>query len=133
MEDLSKGFKLKSVYNTGGKNNTEKAYDDLVLNNKTIDDMLYKKATNELTDKNKFFFSEAKKLFDFRVEIDKKKSFIEEENSKFEKHVGETVKLENQRVNLSATSEQKELNNFLEQIKEEQKNIDTVWFKKEFN
>ena len=72
-------------------------------------------------------------MFDFRVEIDKKKSFIEEENSKFEKHVGETVKLENQRVNLSATSEQKELNKFLEQIKEEQKNIDTVWFKKEFN
>ena len=72
-------------------------------------------------------------MFDFRVEIDKKKSFIEEENLKFEKHVGETVKLENQRVNLSATSEQKELNNFLEQIKEEQKNIDTVWFKKEFN
>ena len=59
--------------------------------------------------------------------------FIEEENSKFEKSVGETVKLKNQRVNLSATSEQKELNNFLEQIKEEQKNIDTVWFKKEFN
>ena len=72
-------------------------------------------------------------MFDFRVEIDKKKSFIEEENSKFEKHVGETVILENQRVNLSATSEQKELNKFLEQIKEEQKNIDTVWFKKEFN
>ena len=132
MEDLSKGFKLKSVYNTGGKNNTEKAYDDLVLNNKTIDDMLYKKATNELTDRNNFFFR-SKKVVWFQGWNWQKKSFIEEENSKFEKHVGETVKLKNQRVNLSATSEQKELNNFLEQIKEEQKNIDTVWFKKEFN
>ena len=72
FEDLSKGFKLKSVYNTGGKSNTEKAYDDLVLNNKTIDDMLYKKATNELTDRNKNIFQEAKKLFDLRVEIYKK-------------------------------------------------------------
>ena len=132
MEDLSKGFKLKSVYNTGGKNNTEKAYDDLVLNNKTIDDMLYKKATNELTDRNNFFFR-SKKVVWFQGWNWQKKSFIEEENSKFEKYVGETVKLKNQRVNLSATSEQKELNNFLEQIKEEQKNIDTVCFKKEFN
>ena len=72
FEDLSKGFKLKSVYNTGGKSNTEKAYDDLVLNNKTIDDMLCKKATNELTDRNKNIFQEAKKLFDLRVEIYKK-------------------------------------------------------------
>ena len=95
--------------------------------------MLYKKATNELTDKNKFFFQKQKSCLISGLKLTKKKSFIEEENSKFEKHVGETVKLENQRVNLSATSEQKELNKFLEQIKEEQKNIDTVWFKKEFN
>ena len=42
LEDLSKGFKLKSVYTTKGESNIEKAYDDLVLNNKTIDDVLYK-------------------------------------------------------------------------------------------
>ena len=29
-----KGFKLKSVYTTEGENNIEKAYDDLVLNDK---------------------------------------------------------------------------------------------------
>ena len=33
LEDLSKGFKFKSVYTTEGKINTEKAYDNLVLNN----------------------------------------------------------------------------------------------------
>ena len=44
LENLSKGCKLKSVYTTEGKNNTEKAYDDLVLNNKKIDDVHYKKA-----------------------------------------------------------------------------------------
>ena len=34
LEDLSKGFKLKSVYTTKGENNIEKVYDDLVLSNK---------------------------------------------------------------------------------------------------
>ena len=34
---------------------------------------------------------------------------------------------------MSATSEQKEFNNFLKLIKEEQKNIDMNMFKKEFN
>ena len=34
LEDLSKGFKLKSVYTTKGENNIEKAYYDLVLSNK---------------------------------------------------------------------------------------------------
>ena len=34
LEDLSKGFKLKSVYTTKGENSIEKAYDDLVLSNK---------------------------------------------------------------------------------------------------
>ena len=43
LKDLSKGFKLKSVYSTKGKNNIERAYDDLVLSNKKIDDVLYKK------------------------------------------------------------------------------------------
>ena len=46
LEDLSKGFKLKSVYTTKGENNVEKVCDDLVLNNKKIDDVLYKKVSN---------------------------------------------------------------------------------------
>ena len=60
LEDLSKGFKLKSVYTTKGENNIEKAYYDLVLNNKKIDDALYKKVNNELSNKNKNIFQEAK-------------------------------------------------------------------------
>ena len=43
LKDLSKGFKLKSVYTTKGENNIEKAYDDLVSNNKKIDDVFLKK------------------------------------------------------------------------------------------
>ena len=42
LKDLSKWFKLKSVYTTKGENNIEKAYGDLVLNNKKIDDVFYK-------------------------------------------------------------------------------------------
>ena len=34
LKDLSKGFKLKSVYTTKGENNIEKTYYDLVLSNK---------------------------------------------------------------------------------------------------
>ena len=34
---------------------------------------------------------------------------------------------------MSKTPEQKEFNDFLEQIKEEQKNIDINWFKNVFN
>ena len=34
LDDLSKGFKLKSVYTTKGENNIKKAYYDLVLSNK---------------------------------------------------------------------------------------------------
>ena len=83
-KDLSKGFKLKSVYTTNGKNNIEKAYDDLVLNNKKIDDVIYKKVNNELSDSSKNNFQKAKKLFDLRVEI-YKKLVLEEENLKFEK------------------------------------------------
>ena len=110
MEDLSQGFKLKTVCTTKGENNTEKAYDDLVLNNKKID-VLYKKANNELSDKNKNIFQEAKKMFDLRIEIYKKLVF-EEENSKFEKSVREKVKLKNQGVNLPVTPEQKHLTIF---------------------
>ena len=80
----------------------------------------------------RIFFQEAKKLFDLRVQIYKKLVF-EEENSKFEKSIGETVKLKNQRDNLSETPEQKEFNNFLEQIKEEQNNVDLNLFKIIFN
>ena len=46
LEDLSKGFKLKSVYTTKGENNIEKVCDDLVLNNKKVYDVLYKKVNN---------------------------------------------------------------------------------------
>ena len=104
----------------------------MVLNNKKIDDALYKKVNNELSDSSKNIFQEAKKLFDLRVEIYKKLA-LEEENSKFEKSIGETVKLKNQKDNLSETPEQKEFNDFLEQIKKEQKNIDINPFKNVFN
>ena len=104
----------------------------MVLNNKKIDDALYKKVNNELSDSSKNIFQEAKSLFDLRVEIYKKLA-LEEENSKFEKSIGETVKLKNQKDNLSETTEQKEFNDFLEQIKEEQKNIDINSFKNVFN
>ena len=88
LNDLSKGFKLKSVYTTKGENNIEKAYDGLVFNNKKIDDVLYKKVKNEISDSSKNIFQEAKYLFYLRVEI-YKKLIIEEENLKFEKSVGE--------------------------------------------
>ena len=60
LKDLSKGFNLKSTYTTKGENNIKKAYDDLLFNNKKIDDVLYKKVNNELSDKNKDIFPEAK-------------------------------------------------------------------------
>ena len=56
LEDLLKGFKLKAVYTNKG----EKAYDDLVWNNKKIDDVLYKKENNELSDKIRIFFRKQK-------------------------------------------------------------------------
>ena len=132
LEDLSKRFKLKSACTTKGENNIEKAYDDLVLSNKRIDDVFYKKANNELSDRNMNIFQEAKKLFDLRVEI-YKKLVLEEENPKFEKGIGETVKLKNQKDNLSEIPEQKEFNDSLEQIQEEQNNIDMNLFKNVFN
>ena len=97
LKDLSKGFKLKNVYTTKAENNIEKAYDDLVFNDKKIDDVIYKKIKNEISDINKDIFQEAKVLFDLRVEI-YKKLVLEEENLKFEKSVGETVKLKNQKI-----------------------------------
>ena len=111
LENLSKAFKLKSVYTTEDRNNTEKVYNDLIFNYKKIDDVLYKKGKKEF-DRNKNILQEAKKLFDLWVEI-YKKVILEEENLKLEESVGERVKFKNQKVNLSATTEQKEFNNFL--------------------
>ena len=65
-----------------------------------IDDILYKKENNELSDSSKNIFQKAKKLFDLRVEI-YKKLVLEKENLKFEKSIGETVRLKNQIHNLS--------------------------------
>ena len=72
LEDLSKGFKLKNVYITKGKNDIEKTYDALVFNNKRIDDVFYKNVKKELSDRNENIFQEAKKLFNLRAEIYKK-------------------------------------------------------------
>ena len=99
---------------------------------KKIDDVLYKKVNNELSDSSKNIFHEAKKLFDLRVEI-YKKFVLEKENLKFEKTVGRTGKLKNLEDNLFETPEQKKCNDFLEQIKKEQKNIDITLFKNVFN
>ena len=96
LKDLLKGFKLKSIYITNGENNIEKTYDDLVVNDKKIDDVLYNKVNNELSDSSKNIFQKAKKLLHLRIEI-YKKFFFEEKNLKFEKSVGERVKLKNQK------------------------------------
>ena len=100
----------------------------MIFINKKIDDVFYKKVNNELSDSSKNIFQEAKKLFDLRIEI-YKKLVLEGENPKLDKSIGETVTLKNQKDNLSETPEQKGFNNFLEQIKEEQKNIDINSFK----
>ena len=94
-----------------------------------IDDILYKKENNELSDSSKNIFQKAKKLFDLRVEI-YKKLVLEEENLKFEKSVGETVKLKNQIDNLPETPEQKE---FIEYIENKSKTINYNLFKEYFN
>ena len=65
------------------------------MSNKKIDGIFYIKAKNELDDKNKNVFQEAKNLFNLRVEIYKKLAL--KEDLKFEKSIGETVKLKNQR------------------------------------
>ena len=92
----------------------------MVFSNKKVDDVLYKKVNNQLSDSSKNVFQDAKKLFDLRVEI-YKKLILEEENLKFEKSIGETLELKNQKDTLSETPEQKEFKKFLEQIIEEQK------------
>ena len=129
LKDLSKEFKLKSVYTTNGEKNIEKAYNDLVFNNKKIDDVFYKNVKKELSDKNKNIFQEAKNLFDLRVEIYKKLA-LEKENLKFEKSIGETVKLKNQKDNFSETPEQKK---FIKYVENKSKTIDYNLFKEYFN
>ena len=69
-----------------------------------LDDILYKKVNNELSDSSKNIFQKTKKLFDLRLEI-YKKLVLEKENLKFEKSIGETVRLKNQKDNLSETPE----------------------------
>ena len=85
----------------------------MVFNNKKIDDVLHKKINNELSDNSKNIFQEAKKVFELRVEI-YKKFVLEEENLKFEKSIGEIVKLKNQKDNFSETPEQKEIIKYIE-------------------
>ena len=91
--------------------------------------MFYKNVKQELSDKNKNIFQEAKNLFDLRVEI-YKKLVLEEENLKFEKSIGETVKLKNQKDNFSETPEQKD---FIEYIENKSKTINYNLFKEYFN
>ena len=67
----------------------------MFLSNQKINDIFYRKTKNKLNDKNKNIFQEAKKLFDLMVEIYKKLAL--KEDLKFEKSVGETVKLKNQK------------------------------------
>ena len=73
----------------------------MVFNNKKIDDVFYKNVKKELSDKNNIF-QESKKLFNLMVEI-YKKFVLKEENLKFEKSIGETVKLKNQKDSFSET------------------------------
>ena len=124
-----KEFKFKSVYTTKCENNIEKAYDDLVSNNKKFDDVFYKSVKKEISNSSKNIFQKAKNLFHLRIEI-YKKLIIKEENLKFEKSIGETVKLKNQKDNFSETPEQKE---FIEYIENKSKTIDYNLFKKHFN
>ena len=56
----------------------------MVFNNKKVDDVLYKKVNNELSDSSRNIFQEVKKLFDLRVEV-YKTLVLEEESLKFEK------------------------------------------------
>ena len=67
----------------------------MFLSNKKINDIFYRKTKNKLDDKNKNIFQEAKKLFDLMVETYKKLAL--KEDLKFEKSVGETVKLKNRK------------------------------------
>ena len=103
---LSKVFKFKKAYaaSKGDINNTEKVYDDLVLNiNKTIDDVFYKNADNGVSEKDKNIFQEAKKLFNLRVKI-YKKLFFERQNLG-----SEETKRQKERVIKNETNEKKSI------------------------
>ena len=129
LGNLSKGFNPQSGYTKKGGNNIEKTYSDLFLDNKNIDDVLYKNVKKELNDKNNNIFQEAKKLLGLRVEIYKKLVF-EEENLNFEKSIGETVKLKNWKDNLSEIPVQKD---FIKNIENKSKTIYCNLFKDYFN
>ena len=83
---------------------------------KSADETL--KIIKEILDYNE----EVQKAFALASKVDKGKS-----EPKPEESIAERVKLRWQK------SEEKEFNNFLEQSKEEQTNIDIAWFKNEFN
>ena len=64
----------------------------MVLNNKTIADVFYKKTNNKLTEKDKNIFQEAKNLFNLQLKI-YKKLILEREILKPEETIAERVKL----------------------------------------
>ena len=76
----------------------------MIFNDKEIDNVLYRKVNNELSDSSKNIFQKAKKLLDLRVEIYKKFVF-KEENLEFEKTIGETTNLKNQKDDFCDTPE----------------------------
>ena len=101
----------------------------MVFNDKKINDVLYKKVNNEVSDSSKNIFQEAKKFLDLKIEI-YKKLFFEEKKLKFEKSIGETIKLKIKKNNLSETPEQKE---FIKYIDNKSKIIDYNLFEEHFN
>ena len=101
----------------------------MVFNDKKINDVLYKKVNNEVSDSSKNIFQEAKKFLDLKIEI-YKKLFFEEKKLKFGKSIGETIKLKIKKNNLSETPEQKE---FIKYIDNKSKIIDYNLFEEHFN
>ena len=101
----------------------------MVFNDKKINDVLYKKVNNEVSDSSKNIFQEAKKFLDLKIEI-YKKLFFEEKKLKFGKSIGETIKLKIKKNNSSETPEQKE---FIKYIDNKSKIIDYNLFEEHFN
>ena len=101
----------------------------MVFNDKKINDVLYKKVNNEVSDSSKNIFQEAKTFLDLKIEI-YKKLFFEEKKLKFGKSIGETIKLKIKKNNLSETPEQKE---FIKYIDNKSKIIDYNLFEEHFN
>ena len=111
----TKGFMLKKAYVTpkSNTNNTEKSYNDLVVNNIAIDDVLYKNANKELSNKNKNIFQNANSLLYLRVEIYKKLVYhTEKPKPKPEETIVERTKLEKQRLN-EIKAKERSINNEL--------------------